>query len=71
MFTFFDDNGEICNEKIYNRTIAISLDTLKEKEKSILVAGGEHKVKAIKGALKGKIANVLITDQYTAKRLLE
>lgn len=68
---FFDENGEICNEKIDNRTIAISLDDLKEKEKSILVAGGEHKVKAIKGALKGKITNVLITDQYTAKRLLE
>lgn len=68
---FFDENGGICNEEIANRTIAISLDALKEKEKSILVAGGENKVKGIKGALKGKIANVLITDQYTAKRLLE
>lgn len=68
---FFDENGEICNEHIDSRTIAVSLDALKEKEKSILVAGGEHKVKAIKGVLKGKIANVLITDQYTAKQLLE
>lgn len=68
---FFDENGEICNEEIDNRTIAISLDSLKEKEKSILVAGGENKVRAIKGVLKGKIANILITDQYTAKRLLE
>ncbi|MBW6411601.1 sugar-binding transcriptional regulator [Clostridium weizhouense] len=68
---FFDENGEICDKEIDERTIAISLDTLKEKEKSILVAGGEHKVEAIKGALKGKIANVLITDQYTAKQLLE
>lgn len=68
---FFDENGQICNEEIDERTIAVSLDNLKEKEKSILVAGGEHKVKAIKGALEGKIANVLITDQYTAKRLLE
>ncbi|SHJ22265.1 deoxyribonucleoside regulator [Clostridium cavendishii DSM 21758] len=68
---FFDENGEICDKQIDNRTMAISLNTLKEKEKSILVAGGEHKVKAIKGALKGTIANILITDQYTAKRLLE
>ncbi|GAA0076065.1 DNA-binding transcriptional repressor DeoR [Clostridium sp. CTA-5] len=68
---FFDENGYICDKEIDDRTIAISLDSIKAKEKSILVAGGEHKVKAIKGALKGKIANVLITDQYTAKQLLE
>ena len=68
---FFDENGQICHDEIDNRTIAISLDTLKQKEKAILVAGGEHKVEAIKGALKGKIANVLITDQYTAKLLLQ
>ncbi|MDQ0150480.1 sugar-binding transcriptional regulator [Eubacterium multiforme] len=68
---FFNENGEICDKEVDNRTIAISLEALKEKEKSILVAGGEHKVRAIKGALKGKIANILITDQYTAKRLLE
>lgn len=68
---FFDEKGEICDEQINNRTIGISLDALKQKEKSILVAGGSHKVKAIKGALKGKCANILITDQYTAKKLLE
>ncbi|SHE33162.1 sugar-binding transcriptional regulator [Clostridium fallax] len=68
---FFDENGHICSEYIDNRIVAVSLDSLKEKEKSILVAGGEHKIKAIKGALRGKIANVFITDQYTAKRLLQ
>ncbi|HBJ1652419.1 sugar-binding transcriptional regulator [Clostridium botulinum] len=68
---FFDKNGEICDEKINNRTIGIELSALKEKEKSILVAGGMHKVKAIQGALRGKSANVLITDYYTAKKLLE
>lgn len=68
---FFDENGEICDEQINSRTIGISLEDLKQKEMSILVAGGTHKVKAIKGALKGRNANVLITDQYTAKKLLE
>lgn len=68
---FFDENGEICDEQIDNRTIAISLDALKQKEKSILVAGGKYKVKAINGALRGKRANILITDQHTAKKLLE
>lgn len=68
---FFNENGEICNLQIDNRTIGISIDELKQKEKSILVAGDKHKVKAIQVALKARIANILITDQYTAKRLLD
>ena len=68
---FFNENGDICNFQIDNRTIGISIDELKQKEKSILVAGGEHKIAAIRAALKAKIANILITDQYTAKRLLD
>jgi len=68
---FFDENGEICDVQINNRTIGISIDALKQKEKSILVAGGKLKLKAIQGALRAKSANILITDQYTAKRLLK
>lgn len=68
---FFDENGEICDENINNRTIGISLENLRQKEKTILVAGGTSKVKAIDAALKGRNANILITDKYTAKKLLE
>lgn len=68
---FFNENGEVCNEEINNRTIGISLENLRKKEKSILVAGGSHKVKAIRAALKGKDANIFITDKYTAKKLLK
>jgi deoxyribonucleoside regulator len=68
---FFDRDGNICNESLNARTLGIELEELKKKEHSILVAGGPHKINAIYGALKGKFANVLITDQYTAKYLLE
>ncbi len=68
---FFDKAGKISNDKINKRTIGIDLEELKHKEKSILVAGGYRKVQAIDGALKGKYANVLITDQFTAKELLD
>ncbi|MCP3740053.1 sugar-binding transcriptional regulator [Rossellomorea sp. BNER] len=67
---FFNENGEIVHEEINNRTIGIELQELEQKEKAILVAGGKPKLKAIKGALTGNHANVLITDQYTAERLL-
>ena len=67
---FFDATGMICNQEIDNRTVGIKLDELKNKERSILVAGGARKIEAIKAALAGKFANILITDQYTARELL-
>lgn len=67
---FFTKEGLIASSIIDNRTVGIKLDDLRKKEKSILVAGGIRKVPAIHGALVGRYANVLITDQYTAKSLL-
>ncbi|MFD0590275.1 sugar-binding transcriptional regulator [Paenibacillus sp. GCM10027627] len=67
---FFDEQGNICHTALDDRTIGIELADLQQKEQSILVAGGAQKVKAIYGALRGKYANVLVTDQLTAKALL-
>ncbi|REK71319.1 sugar-binding transcriptional regulator [Paenibacillus paeoniae] len=63
--------GEICSEELNQRTIGISLDELRRKERSILVAGGANKIAGIIGALKGGYANVLVTDHITARHLLE
>lgn len=68
---FFDKDGEICNKSLNERTLGINLNELRKKEFSILVAGGPNKIDGIYGALKGKYANVLITDQFTAKFLLD
>ncbi|MFC7678443.1 sugar-binding transcriptional regulator [Paenibacillus sp. GCM10028914] len=68
---FFDAQGNICSEDINNRTIGIDLEDLKHKDKSILVAGGQRKIDAIKAALIGRYANVLVTDQFTAQALLD
>jgi deoxyribonucleoside regulator len=68
---FFDKNGEICDESLNERTLGVKLEDLRKKEYSILVAGGPNKIEGIYGALKGHYANVLITDQYTAKFLLD
>ncbi|MDR0267512.1 sugar-binding transcriptional regulator [Paenibacillus sp.] len=67
---FFDKDGNICSREINNRTVGIDLSELRNKEKSILVAGGQRKVEAIQAALAGKYANILITDQFTAQSLL-
>ncbi|MGY4691302.1 sugar-binding transcriptional regulator [Salibacterium sp. K-3] len=68
---FFDDSGQICHEELNERTIGIELHELKKKELSILVAGGRMKHRAVRGALCGGYANMLITDQHTASRLLQ
>ncbi|MGN9867176.1 sugar-binding transcriptional regulator [Bacillus swezeyi] len=68
---FFDADGNICSDAIDARTIGVELADLRQKERSILVAGGIRKTAAIHGALKGKYANVLIIDQHTAKALLK
>lgn len=68
---FYDDTGEVADEAINDRTIGIGLDALKEIENTVLVAGGEHKIESIRGALEGKLSNILITDQYTAQALID
>lgn len=68
---FFDAKGALCSEAINNRTVGIDLHDLRDKEKAILVAGGQRKIEAIQAALAGRYANILVTDQYTAQALLQ
>lgn len=68
---YIDVDGSIIAPELNQRTIGIDLEELKRKERSILVAGGAKKVDGIYGALRGRYTNVLITDAFTAKYLLE
>ena len=68
---FIDAQGNICDKELDERTVGIKLEELKAKEKRILVAGSQRKITAIKAALKGEFANILVTDQYTAEELLK
>ncbi len=65
-----DINGDICDEGLNNRTIAIELDQLKQKEYRIGVASGDNKVKCIVGALRGGFLNILVTDEETAQKVM-
>jgi DNA-binding transcriptional regulator LsrR (DeoR family) len=47
----------------------VPLEHLKKIPRAIGIAGGKPKFRAILGALRGRWINVLITDQFTAKRL--
>jgi deoxyribonucleoside regulator len=63
--------GEICNPGLEERTMAISLDNIRDMRYRIGVAQGISKVEAIKGALQSGIMNVFITNEFTAERVLK
>lgn len=67
---FFDANGKECWHELDDRTIGLTLDELRRIKHKIGVGVGQEKVDGIFGALKGKLLNVLITDEDTAARLL-
>ena len=53
------------------RVIGMSLDQLRRVPRSIGIAGTSEKHDAIRGALEGGLINVLITDRFTAERLID
>jgi DNA-binding transcriptional regulator LsrR (DeoR family) len=67
---FFDPQGNELEIGFNRRVIGISLDDLRDIPHQIVVAGGEGKRQAILGALRGELADVLITDAGTARWLV-
>ena len=55
------------NDKVFG----IKLESLKKVKRVVGISAGEEKVDAIKGALRGKLVNVLVTNSKTAKLLLD
>lgn len=68
---FFDAQGQLVQSDIDQRVIGISYEQLKCIPKVVGVAGGREKIRAVLGALRGKLVNVLITDSETARQLLQ
>jgi len=68
---FFDAEGRPVVTPLNDRVISMELNELRQVPRVIGVAGGRRKTAAIRGALAGKLINVLITDRAMAERLLE
>jgi DNA-binding transcriptional regulator LsrR (DeoR family) len=68
---FFDLQGRICDADLEERILGMSVSQLRGVRASIGVAGGTHKTLAVLGALRGQLINVLITDDATARGVLE
>ena len=68
---FVDADGQIVDPALTARTVALPIDQLKEKRQAVLVAGGMAKLPAIRAALAGRYANVLVTDTNVALHLID
>lgn len=68
---FFDENGNIVDTPLTKRTIAASLGDRRDRgDRIIALAGGPHKVDAIRAVLNSDALSGLITDERTARDLL-
>lgn len=68
---FFDKDGKILDGNLYERTIGISLEQLKNTPVTLGVAAGEDKVMAIYALLKNGYINSLVTDEATLRKVLQ
>ncbi|MBB4568904.1 sugar-binding transcriptional regulator [Rhizobium leucaenae] len=68
---FFDGKGKPVKTPLDERVIGISLDELAKVDRVIALAGGEKKTAAIAGALRIGVVDTLVTDKFTAQRLIE
>jgi len=66
-----DINGNHISNAVDERTIALSVDKLKNIKNVILIAVSKRKKDVIKAVLKSKMISVFLTDEETAKAVLE
>jgi DNA-binding transcriptional regulator LsrR (DeoR family) len=67
---FFDDAGNAVETTLSNRALALAREDISNR-RIVAVAGGKVKVRAIKSVLEGRYLKGLVTDERTARSLVE
>lgn len=67
---FFDENGDYVKTPLDERVIGMTLEEHSEVSRVVALAGGQSKTDAIRAALKTGVIDVLVTDKFTAGRLV-
>ncbi len=67
---FYDENGQILDLDLHRHVVALRPEELRKIPNVAAAAAGTAKVDSILGLLRGKLANILITDEPTARELL-
>ncbi len=67
---FFNADGNYVKTPLDQRVIGMTLEEHSEVDRVIALAGGQSKTRAIRAALKTGVIDILITDKFTARRLV-
>lgn len=67
---FYDRDGNVLDLDIHQHVVAVTLPDIRRIPSIIATAAGPEKVEAILGLLRGRLANMLVTDEATARELL-
>ncbi|RWP38776.1 sugar-binding transcriptional regulator [Mesorhizobium sp.] len=67
---FFDDAGKAVETTLSNRALALAREDISNR-RIVAVAGGKVKVRAIKSVLESRYLKGLVTDERTARKLVE
>lgn len=68
---FFNKDGQKCLSPLNNKTLDMDIEQYKKIRYVMGLAGGKFKADAIFAALKGKIINIIVTDEETAKAIID
>jgi DNA-binding transcriptional regulator LsrR (DeoR family) len=67
---WLDARGQFVEHALNRRAVALPPEHLRGVPRVILVSGGKNKVVMMHGVLSAKLANIIITDETTARALL-
>jgi DNA-binding transcriptional regulator LsrR (DeoR family) len=71
LFHFFDREGRLVDHPVNELVMSVEVDRLRRAPLRILTSGGAEKTDALLGAMKLIAPTVLITDEESARRMLD
>lgn len=71
LYNFIDAEGGLVDHNVNQRVISVNLSRLRRTPERVLISGGREKVMALRAAIGTLAPTTLITDEQTARSLLE
>lgn len=71
LYNFIDRTGAVVDHEVNARVISVRLDRLRRTPERVLISGGPEKLLALRAAFSTITPTTLITDEQTAKALLQ
>ncbi|MCX7976927.1 MAG: hypothetical protein N2646_07620, partial [Bellilinea sp.] len=71
LMRYYDEQGRHISSPWESRIISLDWETIRRIPHVVVIAAGEHKIKAITAALRGGLCHTLVTDTDTARAVLE